>query len=50
MLTEEYHAQSDSYFHNEYPLAYNNKDIDIRQVNEDNTSIEHLVLESELVK
>ncbi|CAK1585368.1 unnamed protein product [Parnassius mnemosyne] len=25
MLIEEYHAKSDSYFHNEYPLAYNTK-------------------------
>ncbi|KAH9630492.1 hypothetical protein HF086_000705 [Spodoptera exigua] len=32
MLTEEYHAQSDSYFHNEYPLAYNTKTIATRQV------------------
>ncbi|XP_049872297.1 proto-oncogene tyrosine-protein kinase ROS isoform X2 [Pectinophora gossypiella] len=32
MLTEEYHAQSDSYFHNEYPLAYNTKTLQTRQV------------------
>ncbi|KAM3965054.1 LOW QUALITY PROTEIN: receptor protein-tyrosine kinase sevenless [Aphomia sociella] len=32
MLSEEYHAQSDSYFHNEYPLAYNTKTIATRQV------------------
>ncbi|KAL0880126.1 hypothetical protein ABMA27_002609 [Loxostege sticticalis] len=32
MLTEEYHALSDSYFHNEYPLAYNAKIIATRQV------------------
>ncbi|XP_050679139.1 proto-oncogene tyrosine-protein kinase ROS-like isoform X2 [Leptidea sinapis] len=32
MLTEEYHAQSDSYYHNEYPLAYNTKMIETRQV------------------
>ncbi|KOB68746.1 Tyrosine-protein kinase receptor, partial [Operophtera brumata] len=32
MLTEEYHEQSDSYFHNEYPLAYNTKVIEARQV------------------
>ncbi|XP_063891749.1 proto-oncogene tyrosine-protein kinase ROS isoform X1 [Helicoverpa armigera] len=32
MLTEEYHGQSDSYFHNEYPLAYNTKTIATRQV------------------
>ncbi|XP_072932674.1 proto-oncogene tyrosine-protein kinase ROS [Epargyreus clarus] len=32
MLTEEYHAQSDSYFHNEYPLAYNTRPIATRQV------------------
>ncbi|KAJ8716622.1 hypothetical protein PYW07_003249 [Mythimna separata] len=32
MLTEEYHEQSDSYFHNEYPLAYNTKTIATRQV------------------
>lgn len=32
MLTEEYHDQSDSYFHNEYPLAYNTKPIATRQV------------------
>ncbi|RVE41944.1 hypothetical protein evm_013412 [Chilo suppressalis] len=32
MLTEEYHAQSDSYFHNEYPLAYNTKIIATKQV------------------
>ncbi|XP_060801498.1 proto-oncogene tyrosine-protein kinase ROS isoform X2 [Amyelois transitella] len=32
MLTEEYHAQTDSYFHNEYPLAFNTKTIATRQV------------------
>ncbi|XP_026748879.2 proto-oncogene tyrosine-protein kinase ROS isoform X1 [Galleria mellonella] len=32
MLTEEYHAQSDSYFHNEYPLTFNMKTIASRQV------------------
>ncbi|XP_039755125.1 proto-oncogene tyrosine-protein kinase ROS isoform X1 [Pararge aegeria] len=32
MLTEEYHEKSDSYFHNEYPLAYNTKTIATRQV------------------
>ncbi|CAH0586987.1 unnamed protein product [Chrysodeixis includens] len=32
MLTEEYHEQTDSYFHNEYPLAYNTKTIATRQV------------------
>lgn len=32
MLTEEYHAQSDSYFHNEYPLAYNTRQITTKQV------------------
>ncbi|XP_038214357.1 proto-oncogene tyrosine-protein kinase ROS [Zerene cesonia] len=32
MLTEEYHAKSDSYFHNEYPVAYNTKNIATRQV------------------
>nr|XP_026496387.1 proto-oncogene tyrosine-protein kinase ROS isoform X1 [Vanessa tameamea] len=32
MLTEEYHDQSDSYFHNEYPLAYNTKTVATRQV------------------
>ncbi|CAG9133278.1 unnamed protein product [Plutella xylostella] len=32
MLTEEYHAQSDSYFHNEYPLVYNMTKIVPRQV------------------
>ncbi|KAI5646079.1 protein tyrosine kinase domain-containing protein [Phthorimaea operculella] len=32
MLTEEYHAQSNSYFHNEYPLAYNMKTLATKQV------------------
>ncbi|KAG7298948.1 hypothetical protein JYU34_017414 [Plutella xylostella] len=32
MLTEEYHAQSDSYFHNEYPLVFNMTKIVPRQV------------------
>ncbi|XP_045769581.1 proto-oncogene tyrosine-protein kinase ROS isoform X2 [Maniola jurtina] len=32
MLTEEYHKQSDSYYHNEYPLAYNTKTLATRQV------------------
>ncbi|XP_073955418.1 receptor protein-tyrosine kinase sevenless isoform X2 [Choristoneura fumiferana] len=32
MLTEEYHKGSDSYFHNEYPLVFNNKKIATRQV------------------
>ncbi|XP_045449564.1 proto-oncogene tyrosine-protein kinase ROS [Melitaea cinxia] len=32
MLTEEYHRGSDSYFHNEYPLAYNTKRVATRQV------------------
>ncbi|XP_028033617.1 proto-oncogene tyrosine-protein kinase ROS isoform X3 [Bombyx mandarina] len=32
MLTEEHHAKSDSYFHNEYPLAYNTKIIQTTQV------------------
>ncbi|XP_053604338.1 proto-oncogene tyrosine-protein kinase ROS isoform X2 [Plodia interpunctella] len=32
MLTEEYHAQTDSYFHNEYPLAFSTKVIATRQV------------------
>lgn len=32
MVSEEYHSRSDSYFHNEYPLAYNTKTISVRQV------------------
>ncbi|XP_068617317.1 proto-oncogene tyrosine-protein kinase ROS [Battus philenor] len=32
MLIEEYHAKSDSYFHNEYPLAYNTKLVATSQV------------------
>lgn len=32
MLIEEYHAKSDSYFHNEYPLAFNTKVVATSQV------------------
>lgn len=32
MLAEEYHAQSDSYFHNEYPLVFNMSKIVPRKV------------------
>ncbi|CAG9787793.1 unnamed protein product [Diatraea saccharalis] len=32
MLTEEYHPQINTYFHNEYPLAYNTKQVATKQV------------------
>lgn len=32
MFTEEYHAKTDSYYHNEYPLVFNTKKITTRQV------------------
>lgn len=32
MLTEEYHAKTDSYFHNEYPVVFNTKRIATKQV------------------